>query len=73
MIRGGGGDDELDGDEGSDKVYGEKGDDALRVHARTARDRDLVDGGANATSLGDECPTKITSSITKRNCERFGD
>jgi Ca2+-binding RTX toxin-like protein len=70
VLRGGGGDDGLDGSSGSDRLYGEAGDDYLHA-SNTDGGGDLLDGGANLPTVGDNCigdtwPTPADNFV---NCE----
>ncbi|GAA2693603.1 calcium-binding protein [Actinoplanes palleronii] len=68
-IRGGGGNDTLVGDYGVDKLYGEAGDDTIdAIELSDPQDADQVDGGDNATSLGDLCKAAPVDVVV--NCER---
>ncbi|MEU4155991.1 calcium-binding protein [Actinoplanes sp. NPDC026670] len=53
VIRGGAGNDAAEGNEGRDQLYGEAGDDYL--DAGHSDGIDTVDGGADGSSLGDNC------------------
>ncbi|KUL34621.1 calcium-binding protein [Actinoplanes awajinensis] len=68
-IRGGGGNDTMVGDYGVDKLYGEAGDDTIdAIELSDPQDADQVDGGDNATSLGDLCKAAPVDVVV--NCER---
>jgi Ca2+-binding RTX toxin-like protein len=71
VIRGGGGNDTLYGNLGADQIYGEAGDDALIDGANYGpTEIDLLDGGDNATALGDICTANGTDTVVA--CERAG-
>lgn len=69
VAHGGGGDDYIDGGAGRDYLYGELGDDFLvDIDSYSTDPVDTLDGGPNATMLGDVCRALPTDIL--RNCER---
>jgi Ca2+-binding RTX toxin-like protein len=77
-IAGGDGDDILYGKAGNDTIAGNKGDDVLIGEDIVAGQpygsdaaRDRLDGGANATALGDYCLAMAAGTV--RNCEATAD
>ena len=74
VIRGGAGNDTLTGDQGLrggvDRLYGEAGDDELAGGGYNEYDRYVLDGGANATALGDNCVPDTPGSGELIDCER---
>ncbi|WIM96283.1 calcium-binding protein [Actinoplanes oblitus] len=68
-IRGGAGNDSIVGFYGVDKLYGEAGDDTLdAVEPLDPQEADRVDGGKNASALGDLCKSTAADVVTA--CER---
>ncbi|GIF11269.1 calcium-binding protein [Actinoplanes teichomyceticus] len=70
-VRGGGGNDTLSGGAGTDAIAGEAGDDAIDgVDPSMEADQraDRIDGGGDATGLGDLC--RVTPIDLVTNCER---
>lgn len=71
LLRGGAGNDELWAVDGNDRVYGEAGDDNLYGGGAAAGQVYLLDGGANATPLGDNCVARSPGTGTVAGCDRL--
>lgn len=71
IIRGGAGDDRLTGREGASSVFGEAGDDILIGGSYTGSWPYRLDGGPDATGLGDNCAEQGAGAATLVGCERF--
>jgi serralysin len=68
VVYGRGGNDDIDGGSGRDYLYGEEGDDFLSdLDSFLSDPVDTLDGGPNATMLGDGCRALPTDILL--NCE----